>query len=300
MRRSWFSGLPVGVSRHEYRDYQWTLALGVMLTILGLLFLVAVLSGAFFQKSRALEAAPPAALADVAAGKLARGAALRLSGSLTTDQPVLVPTDGAEEVLAGKLDVIVVGSKGPRRRTESSGASPRKELRLFEWSEKARTLYLTDGVHRVELAAPLRALPLRRRRTARPRVEYEEVEGQPRAVGVELEGLRLEVPPGALDAFTRRQIRARAELSVLERDLAVSVVAAPLDREGSIVLGSPVDGELVVARGSAKRVARGGWFVSVLTGLFGLAALVVGGWRLRRASRLHRDFVLRSQARGPG
>ena len=81
---------------------------------------------------------------------------------------------------------------------------------------------------------------------------------------------------------------------MLEPDTAVTVIAAPLERDGEIVLGTPVDGALLVSRGSPEQVARSSAFMTWATVFLGLLALGFGLTRLRRAGQMHADFAARA------
>lgn len=295
MRRRWFSDLPVGVARHEYRDYQGAIAAGTGLLLLGTMLLGGAALGVLAGPGQAVDAAAPVSLGDVVAGKLPEGRGVRLTGTLTAAEPPVIPGDSKQTVLAGEWVITVVASVGGRAQSDRSPA--RKELRVFEWSEKAPSVHLTNGVHSVEVAAPLGALPLTRDRGPRsPKVIFERLDDRRRPVAVEADGLRFELPTDDFEAFTSRQIRARAERRVLALDTAVTVVGAPLRRGEAWILGTPTDGELRVLRGTPESIARGSLFGTAVMGLLGGLALAGAMWRLSYARDRRREFIVRSNA----
>ena len=295
LRRRWYTDVPAGVRAHEYRDYLTARALGYVSIGFGVVVGAMTVSGVMGSKARTVERARKATLSEVLEGRVPAHEPVRLTGRLTADDVLVLPGEQQRKVLAARLMIQLVGSSPPRRYRREDGPPSRKELPVLKWAQTAAVLRLTDGVHSVALVAPMSALPLKREHQRSPKIDATEVDGADRPTAVIFDGVRIDVPAGALSEFPMKRIRAKAELEVLEPDTQVTVVAAPIRRDDAIVLGSPADSALVVTRGTPSDVTRRRWFFTMTTAGLAVLAVVFGRRRLAYARRLREDFAQRPQ-----
>lgn len=289
LRRKWFTDVPVGVTRAEYRSYTGARVFTFVAYGFAALLVLTLLGGVFGARQAAMDAAPAVGLDDVVNGRHPAGAAVRLTGRLS-GAPVIVPGASERTVLAGKLEVSLSARSTRLRRGENRGSRPPSSLNVYRWKEKTETLFLTDGVHSIELAAPFAALPLKKERSKSLPIDDDD---DPRPLAVHYDELRIEVPAAKLERLPSQKFRARAELAVLELDTQVTVVAGPIPRGDSFVLGEPEDAKLLVLRGAPQDIARGGWLMTIYVIALLIAALAVGNWQRLRARRMYREFEAR-------
>lgn len=293
LRMKWYADVPVGVRQSEYRSYLGARALSFAGFAFAALVLFSFVMGLGQDRRREEEAKIPMAnLAKVAAGELPAYEAIRLTGRLTTEAPVFAPSDPATALIAGRLEVTLRGEA-----TERSGGRGRdiRARPLFRWEEHAPGVFLTDGVHRMELSAALSGLPLMRR-SARTQVERKKDEDNQRIpIALEVGALRLDLPPEKWAGLRPRTVRGRAELEVMERDTAVTVVAAPIKREdGTVVLGEPEGAALTVRRGAGEASNRAFPVSAAMLSLM-VGALALGITQRRRANARFEDFKARQK-----
>ncbi|MGF1460531.1 MAG: hypothetical protein ACFBSG_16075 [Leptolyngbyaceae cyanobacterium] len=315
MRYRWFVDRPRNVSRQDYDRYQLVSFAAVGSGLFTLMLLFGAVSGVTQRNAQKLAEIDTMTVQEALAYEGEPLDLIKLEGFLVAEPPLTMPDDEARQVVRGQLQIIArnPGSSGEETDAsapsengdnsdsaispqESSTSTPTTtaippSITLWEWEERAETVFLSDGDRQIPLAFDLAVLPVD---AEAGDIDPEYVrEGDSartsRAVAIQYGDEVLPLPPEYLEQ--RSTVPIDVERALLPQGASAIIVAGLDTAAAGNQLVDPLGDRLMINLGTEAELQEQGQFLQRLYFILMIPAGVVCVVLGRIAWSTRQEFV---------